>query len=306
MRRVCLLLCVLWVADLWAKNGFDLSDARVPVHQIQQGGPPRDGIPAIDAPHFVDANSADFMRAEARVLGLHYLGIARAYPIAIMNWHEIVNDRFDHEAVAITFCPLCGTGMAFSAQHKGQPLRFGVSGLLYQSDVLLYDRQTASLWSQIMMQAVSGPLSGERLQQIPMAHTTWQAWRARHPDTQVLSEQTGYRRDYSRDPYAGYAASPAIYFDINHRPPARYHPKEQVLGLLRNGHARAFPFVELSRQGKARFNEQWLGEEYRVEWDEAARTARIFDHSGNLLPTTIAFWFAWFTFYPHTSIYEAP
>jgi len=166
-------------------NGFDLSGALVPPRAIERGGPPRDGIPSIDQPRFVAAGQSG-LRDSDRVLGVARNGIVRAYPVRILNWHEIVNDRLAGEPVAITYCPLCGTGMAFSARAADRELSFGVSGLLYNSDVLLYDRATGSLWSQIMSRAVTGPLRGTSLTAVPLTHTTWADWRARHPRTEVL------------------------------------------------------------------------------------------------------------------------
>ena len=185
------------------RNGFDLSDALISATEILPGGPPRDGIPAIDKPKFINAAEVDYLADDDRILGVFRNGVAKAYPIRILNWHEIVNDRLQDEAVAITFCPLCGTGMAFQARVDGQAKLFGVSGLLYKSDVLLYDRETESLWSQISRQAVSGPMKGQRLAMVPTSHTTWADWRERHPDTQVLSLDTGYSRNYNRNPYEG-------------------------------------------------------------------------------------------------------
>ena len=147
--------CLLSV-DSFARNtinGFDVGNASIPVDEILPGGPPRDGIPAIDNPVFMDAQKATFLSEDDRVIGIARHGITRAYPIAILNWHEIVNDRIGQESIVVTYCPLCGTGMVFAA---GSALSFGVSGLLYNSDVLMYDRQTDSLWSQLKMEAVSG------------------------------------------------------------------------------------------------------------------------------------------------------
>ncbi|MES9860025.1 MAG: DUF3179 domain-containing (seleno)protein, partial [Candidatus Thiodiazotropha sp. 4PDIVS1] len=145
---------VSFTADIY-KNGFDLSSASIKVSEVLSGGPPRDGIPAIDQPEFVSSDEADFLTPDDRILGVVRNGVAKAYPISILNWHEIVNDVFDDEPVVITFCPLCGTGMAFEAMIDRQTLTFGVSGLLYNSDVLLYDRHSESLWSQIMKQSIS-------------------------------------------------------------------------------------------------------------------------------------------------------
>ncbi|NIR48043.1 DUF3179 domain-containing protein, partial [candidate division KSB1 bacterium] len=145
------------------KNGFDLSGSLIPPDEILAGGPPRDGIPAIDNPKFVSPSEADFLQPEDRVLGIDRNGVAKAYPIKIVNWHEIINDRFGDEAVVVTYCPLCGSGVAFSAEINAKATTFGVSGLLYNNDVLLYDRRTKSLWSQLMGKAVTGPLKAEEL-----------------------------------------------------------------------------------------------------------------------------------------------
>ncbi|MBT5928092.1 MAG: DUF3179 domain-containing protein, partial [Verrucomicrobia bacterium] len=132
-------------------NGFDLAESTIPVSEIVRGGPPRDGIPAIDNPKFLLSDAAQFLSDDELVIGLTRNGITRAYPLRIMLWHEVVNDTFGEEPVAVTYCPLCGTAVAFEAMIKDHKLTFGVSGLLFQSDVLMYDRQTESLWSQLLL-----------------------------------------------------------------------------------------------------------------------------------------------------------
>jgi len=219
-------------------NGFDLKDALVSPDEILTGGPGRDGIPAIDAPKFVAARAATLAPAD-RVLGLARNGVVKAYPVKILNWHEIVNDRFGDEAIAVTYCPLCGTGIAYLAQARGQVTTFGVSGLLYNSDLLLYDRATQSLWSQITAEAIAGPLKGAKLAPVALTHTTWADWKKRHPDTLVLSEETGFNRDYSRDPYAGYSTSARIMFPTANTSD-RFPPKEPVLGVELNGARKAY------------------------------------------------------------------
>ena len=153
------------------KNGYLLNDALIPADEIHHGGPPRDGIPAIDTPQFVDADAAGFLKPSDRVLGIERNGVRKAYPVAILNWHEIVNDRFADEPLVVTYCPLCGTGIAYLSVSGGVELKFGVSGLLYNSDMLLYDRETESLWSQISRQAISGPMKGRKLKSVPVMHT---------------------------------------------------------------------------------------------------------------------------------------
>lgn len=187
-------------------NGFDLTDALIPSQQIYAGGPDKDGIPSIDQPVFVSASAASFLRADDAVLGLVHNGVARAYPIRILNWHEVVNDLFGDDPAVITFCPLCGTGVAFDSRVDGRALSFGVSGLLYNGDVLLYDRQTQSLWSQLLGQAISGPLKGRRLTMLALTHTTWADWRKSHARTQILSTDTGQARPYEREAYPGHRA----------------------------------------------------------------------------------------------------
>jgi len=245
---VAAVVCYFGPGYLYAgpTNGFDLGGALVPIEEIEHGGPPRDGIPAIDRPRFIAPGNASFLSDSDRVLGIDRNGIRKAYAVKILNHHEIVNDSFGQEAVVVTYCPLCGTGMAFLATADGSTRSFGVSGLLYNSDVLLYDRETGSLWSQLMKQAIAGPLRGERLQQIAMSHTSWGDWRNRHPDTLVLSTDTGSRRNYERSPYAGYENSKELYFPVSKMDP-RYHPKELVIGLSVNGMHKAYPFLELSR-----------------------------------------------------------
>jgi hypothetical protein len=286
-------------------NGFEVGDALVPVDAIQRGGPPKDGIPAIDAPRFVAAARAG-LAADARVLGVARAGIARAYPVRVLNWHEVVNDRFGAEAVTVTYCPLCGTGMAFEAPPGTSESGFGVSGLLYNSDVLLYDRASASLWSQILQQAVSGPMKGTKLKAIALTHTSWADWQRRHPDTQVLSTDTGFRRDYDRDPYAGYDKVARLMFDVQHRDD-RLPLKEWVLGLRLGAAAKAYPFSALAQRvdAQGRLHDRLGDQSIEIRFDREHRSAEAFDARGQPLPSVMAFWFAWFAFHPQTEVLEA-
>jgi hypothetical protein len=278
-----------WAVDYDSRtyNGFNLNRASVPKDEIRAGGPPRDGIPAIDEPRFTAADGAGFLAPGDRVLGVVRNGVAKAYPVRILNWHEIVNDRFRGEAVVVSYCPLCGTGMVFSAEVDGRNLDFGVSGLLYNSDLLLYDRYSLSLWSQILGEAVSGAYVGTELTHLPASHTTWRDWRARHPDTLVLSRDTGYRRDYSRMPYDGYEESGRIYFPVANRD-QRYHPKEKVIGLTLQGEAKAYPFTELAGRDTP-FRDELAGTTITVHFDNENRTGRILDADGVEMPTVTGY-----------------
>jgi Protein of unknown function (DUF3179) len=283
-------------------NGFVLDDALIPEDEIFFGGPPKDGIPSLDNPEFVNATQAR-LHDKDRVLALRRNGVAKAYPLRILNWHEIVNDRFGDEGIIIIYCPLCGSGTASKARVAGNSLQFGVSGLLYNSDVLMYDRQTQSLWSQILSQAVSGPMKGTILPAVAVTHTTWADWRQRYPDTLVLSMDTGFNRNYQANPYDGYEKENSIMFPVRFRSEG-YHPKEQVLGLVLDGKAKAYPFVELAK-GSGDLNDTLAGQKIHVRYNHAHKSAEIFDAAGDLLPGVTLFWFAWYAFHPQTGIYRA-
>ncbi|MDX1666504.1 MAG: DUF3179 domain-containing protein [Saprospiraceae bacterium] len=283
-------------------NDFELTDLLIPKSEIHHGGPPKDGIPAIDQPVFVSADEANFLKADDRVLGLSIEGQAKAYPIKILNYHEVVNDEFDDRAVVVTFCPLCGSGLAFDAMVEGITRTFGVSGLLYNSDVLLYDRQTESLWSQLMMKAVSGPASGTELQPIPTSFTTWSDWKSRHPESLVLTPDTGHQRNYDLEPYANYVSSSQLMFPVAHSN-SDLPPKELVIGLEIGEKAKAYPFSRLKASAGIVWD-TFMGERLRIQYNKEAESAIITDAEGEELPAVTLFWFAWYAFHPETAIYD--
>ena len=286
-----------------SKLGFPLDDALVPAKEIVRGGPKKDGIPSLDDPQFVMAGEASFLASKDRVLGLSYNGVARAYPIKILNYHEIVNDVLDGEAVVVTYCPLCGSGMAFESTIEGTSFQFGVSGLLYNSDVLMYDRNSQSLWSQLMSTAISGPSRGMRLKSLPVSHTTWRNWKQRYPDSEVLTTDTGFRRNYQVDPYPNYSSSGKLYFPVS-KSSKLYRRKEIVMGIEVMDEFKAYPFEEL-RKGPSEFNDDFKNARYIVRFDDENKTASIVGEDGSEIATTMAFWFAWYAFHPDTEIYTA-
>jgi len=282
------------------RNGFVLEPASVPTDEILAGGPPRDGIPALDHPATVPAARADW-EDDDLVLGVVAGGEARAYPVAILNWHELVNDTLGDEAILVSFCPLCGTGMVFERRVGGKVRRFGVSGLLFRSDLLMYDRESESLWSQISAEAVTGALLGERLRLLRSSTDEWGRWKREHPETTVLSRETGHPRDYGRSPYGSYAQSRDVMFPVPRDP--RYHPKMPTLGLRVPGEgARAYPASELARAGGS-VEERFLDRSVRVAYDP---DRQVFDV---VAPPEVevveGFWFAWAAFHPETSVYTA-
>jgi hypothetical protein len=297
-----MLLCGTGLSAKENRNGFDYSDALVPPKEILWGGVPRDGIPAINNPILVEAAEADFLSDADRVLGLDRNGVTKAYPIRIMDRHEIVNDLFGEEPIVVTYGPLCFSGMAFKATIGGKVLSFGVSGLLYNSDVLLYDHTTDSLWSQIMSKAISGPLKGTDIEAVAVAHTTWRDWKARHPETQVLTVSALLSRRYTSEPYARYQSTDRLMFPVA-RNNGAYKNKEHILGVTIDGVHKAYPFRELRATGKTRIEDIVAGKHITIEWHERDKYARVLDTNGEELPSVIVYWFAWYAFHPSTLVF---
>ncbi len=226
-----------------------LPEPLVDVDEITSGGPPPDGIPSIDDPRFLPAGAVDFLDDAEPVLALDIDGDARAYPVQILIWHEIVNDTVAGIPVAVTYCPLCNSAIAFDRRLDGLVLEFGTSGLLYQSALVMYDRQTESLWSHFTGQAVVGTLTGKQLHSHPVSTVGWSDWRDANPDGLVLSRATGFSRDYGRNPYPRYD-------DINNPPflfegevDGRLAAKTRVVGILRDGKAFAVVHDKLAERG---------------------------------------------------------
>jgi hypothetical protein len=147
---------------------FDVTRHVIRLDDIQSGGPPKNGIPALDHPAFMSTSEADrSLKAKDMILGAKFSGVAKAYPVRILNWHEVVNDDVGEQPVLISWCPLCGSGLAYNPVAEGHRYTFGVSGLLYRQNLLLFDQETESLWSQLRGQAVAGPLAGTSLRLLP-------------------------------------------------------------------------------------------------------------------------------------------
>jgi hypothetical protein len=281
------------------RNGFDLADTHVDVADIVGGGPARDGIPALAAPDHVAASAAPWAD-DVPVLGVTRGGEARAYPIPLLDWHELVNDGVGGEPILVSWCPLCGTGMVFDRRIDGQPRRFAVSGLLYRSDVLMYDRETESLWSQIASEAISGPLQGQRLVLLRSQLTTWGDWKRRFPATTILSRKTGHLRDYDRTPYGDYATSRRLLFPV--AADDRFHPKELTVGLRVGDEARAYTASELSQAGGL-VEETFAGARIRIRYED--RLQRFDVEAPDGVEVIEGYWFAWALFHPRTTIFES-
>ena len=287
-------------------NGFRIDNPTVPIEEIRVGNPKRDGIPAIDNPKFLSVQNAGFMSADEQVIGVEINGEAKAYPLKILTWHEIVNDSLGGEPIVVSYCPLCRSAYVFDRKVKGQVLTFGVSGLLYNSNVIMYDRQTESLWSQVATEAIDGELRGAELQQVATAtSTTWEQWQSQHPDTRVLSRNTGYRRNYERSPYGDYDSSRDIMFPVTERSD-RFHPKTLVAGVEVDGNFKAYPLPELKQVKGSRLQDEFAGKKLIVRWNTESQSVQVSDIQGRTIPVNVLYWFAWYAFHPETEVFEAP
>ncbi len=303
--------------------GVDPGRATIPVEDILSGGPPPQGIPALGfggdyagaaapspAPQFVTQAAAEAWLGEQEpVIALSLGGESRAYPLQVLTWHEIVNDTLGGVPVAVTFCPLCNSALAFdrripldaegeaavtalnpAATPQTPPpanenvnsglfeeaasaleVTFGVSGLLYNSNLLMFDTASSTLWSQLTGEGVVGSLSGAQLVRYPAQIVSFEEFRAAFPDALVLSRETGFSRDYGANPYVGYdrADEPPFLFagEIDGRLP----PKERVITFERAGDAAAFPFSTLQEQRV--INTDVGGDPVAVFWQEGTTSA---------------------------------
>ncbi len=231
----------------WEEPGVE-HESLVPLDDIISGGPPPDGIPPIDRPAFITPSKATWLDSEEPVLVVDIDGDARAYPLQILLWHEIVNDTVGGRPVTVTYCPLCNSAIVFDRTVNGEITTFGTSGRLYNSDLVMYDRATKSLWPQITGKAVVGPLIRTELDVIPSAVTSFVDFRAEYPEGKVLSRETGFDRDYGTTPYSGYDSNDDPFLfrgEVDPKLPAI----ARVVGVRTPNGAKSFSVEALRRLG---------------------------------------------------------
>lgn len=265
---------------------------KIRLEEITWGGVRKDGIPALDSPALIAADEATYLNANDLVFGVSINGDARAYPLRIMGWHEMFNEVIGGVPVALAYCTLCGSGILFETDVAGRnaPLVFGSSGFLYRSNKLMFDRETHSLWNQFTGQPVSGPLvdSGIELRQRPVVITSWGNWRRDNPATRVLSETTGYDRNYGAGVvYKDYFASDDLMFPAQ-VDEAQHKQKDYVFGVRKYGGAKAWPLSAFADQRV--INDGMLETNLVLIGDAATRTVRayergdlVFRQDGNVL-----------------------
>lgn len=226
----------------------DLPRPLVDPERIVSGGPPPDGIPPIDEPTFQRGAAVDWLEGGEGVLSLTVGDHSRAYPIRVLIWHEIVNDTIGGVPVAVTYCPLCNSALAFDRRLGERLFTFGTSGKVYLSDLVMYDRQTESLWSQIEGRAIAGRLAGKQLERLPIQTVTWNQWRKSYPRGYVLARPQGSGRDYGKNPYEGYDQPDSDPFLFDGDVDDRLPPKERVVALL-DGAPLAVPLSVVAKSG---------------------------------------------------------
>jgi hypothetical protein len=211
-------------------------------------GQVKDGIPAISQPKFLGVEQVSFLGDKEPVVAFELDGKARAYPLQILIWHEIVNDVVAGRPVLITFCPLCNTAIAFDRIVSGRTLEFGVSGFLRNSDLVMFDRQTESWWQQVTGEALVGDFTGTRLELLASSIVAWSDFKAAFPDGKVLSRETGHRREYGNNPYVGYDDVRASPFLFDGKTDGRLAAMERVVAVELAGQVVAYPFSRLEKQ----------------------------------------------------------
>ena len=223
----------------WKTN---IGKRSVELSELMSGGPPKDGIPAIDKPRFASIGEAQqWLKPNEPVISLKIADEARAYPLQILIWHEIVNDEIKGQPVTVTFCPLCYAAIAFDRRLDGKVYSFGVSGMLRHSDMVMYDRETESWWQQISGEAIAGDLTGKTLRQFPSQIVSFGQFSKAFPRGKVLSRETGHRRDYGNNPYRGYDDITKMPFLYRAKPDERLKPMEKVVTVELNAFTKAYP-----------------------------------------------------------------
>ncbi|MBL4758329.1 MAG: DUF3179 domain-containing protein [Rhizobiales bacterium] len=257
--------------EIWQRNGWsetDFSRSSIDFSEILSGGPPKDGIPAIDDPQFVSAQSVTDLEPEEPVITLKIGDDARAYPLGILIWHEIVNDIVGGQPVTITYCPLCNSAMVFDRRVSGRVLDFGTTGKLRNSDLVMYDRQTQSWWQQFTGEAIVGTLTGVKLETIPVRLESFERFLQANPGGRVLVPNNPQMRRYGQNPYQGYdnQSRPNGYF-FQGELPDYINPMARVVAIKHNGQEMAVALEMVRRDGSVNFGD------VTIRWIEGQNSA---------------------------------
>jgi hypothetical protein len=308
IKRISLVLLFVTVSTQAQDRQFDTdlltdffkitkdSQSDYPLKDIKQGCPAVDCIPAIDSPEFMPAKDVKFLGDDDLILAVSIGNEIRVYPAMTLQMHEIVNDKIGDTPFAVTYCPLCGTGVVFSRKIKGDVVTFGVSGVLHGSDLVMYDRKNHNLWQQLTGKSFAGPDRGYQLESLPLIMTDWKTWKTQHPDSVVLANS----KDKASDRYKGYRESDKVMFGGVTDP--RLNPKRVVYGIHVNGQAIAIDFDRI--QTKKDFVLPVADTELKIQY-HADGTVHIQNNKTKQnYQARRSYWFAWFTFNPNTLLFK--
>ena len=280
---------------------FNTDNLTLPREQILYGGVGKDRIPALVDPKTIKDTEADGLRAGERVIGVTVAGESRAYPINILMYHEAVNDTLGGVPIAVIYCPLCDSVSVVERRLEGRTYTFGISGLLHNSNVLLFDRTDQALWSQVGMTAISGPNAGKSLRHLSWEIVSLAVWREAHPEATVLSVDTGYDRDYRRQPYGDYFVTDRLSFPVTGED-ARLPRKAPVVGVRLGETVRAYSLSEIRKAPGGLVRDTIDGEAIVLQSDPESGSVRVVEAPAGAM-VIHTFWFAWAAFYPETEMY---
>lgn len=315
----------------------------IPISDVKDGGPGKDGIPSIDNPNFTTANDVTFLNDNDLVVGIVSGDEVKAYPHIVLDWHEVVNDEINNNFITLNYCPLTGTAFGWKSITNDTKTTFGVSGLLYNANLILYDRNTDSNWSQLRLECVNGELINDKPQLMNVVETNWKTWKTMYPNTQVLNTQTGFSRTYGTSPYGDYATNNSRFIFVPEITNEALPNKERVYAIIADNTAKVYQFSAFNNGAVIR--DTFNGEDYLIvgnenliysfklstehqnltfEYDFTDSQVFFKDNEGNKWsvfgkaiegPRTgetlsesksvMSYWFAIATFYPNPEIYSA-
>ena len=278
----------------------------IPLEEIISGGPSKDGIPSIDNPKFVSLSEADkWLKEEEAGVAFSLGNVHRFYPYQILVWHEIVNDTINRQRVLVTYCPLCLTGYVFDPVVKGERVEFGTSGKLWKSNLVMYDRKTDSLWSQILGEAIVGEMTGTKLTVLSSDQVRYGNWKGLHPTGQVLSRDTGASRFYGSNPYGDYFSVTNLSLSLAKPSDTRLPNDAFIFGIVINGKAKAYHIEAVKKKEFA--EDTFEDTSIILQHDKEFGVVRMYKKTreGKLerINPFSAFWFSWVAAHPDTQLY---
>lgn len=325
-------------------GGTSFNQWLIPISQVKDGGPGKDGIPSIDNPNFTSVNNANFLSDNDLVVGVVMDNEAKAYPHIILDWHEVVNDEINGTPLTLNYCPLTGTAFGWESVTNGTKTTFGVSGLLFNANLILYDRSTNSNWSQLRLECVNGSLIRHKPTLINVVETNWKTWKMLYPNTQVLTRQTGFSRSYGTSPYGDYSTNNNRFIFRPEITNSALPNKDRVYAIIDGGKSKVYQFSNFNNGNIIR--DSFNGTNYLIvgnrdiiygfklssehanltfEYDFSGSEAFFKDNEGNkwnifgkaiegqrtgetLLgaKSVMSYWFAIAAFYPNPEIYSTP